>query len=81
MNFSDNYPLQTYLQTILSASDNILLSAMNSGDLQSIADMLLVNGRNLRASQIFISIIPVLMVYPFLQKYFTTGLVIGSVKG
>jgi len=30
---------------------------------------------------LFLGIIPILAIYPFLQKYFTTGLVLGSVKG
>ena len=81
MNFVENYPLQTYLQNILSASDSILLNMMDSGSMQDLVDMFLVNGRNLRSAQIFISIIPVMIIYPFLQKYFTTGLVMGSVKG
>ena len=45
------------------------------------ADMMAVNSRNLTAAQIFISIVPVMVIYPVLQKHFTTGLVIGSVKG
>ena len=81
MNFTERYPLQTYLQVILNASDNLLLTMTQSSDIGSIADMLAVNGRNLRSSQIMISIIPVMIVYPFLQRYFTTGLVMGSVKG
>jgi hypothetical protein len=78
MNFVENYPLQTYLQNILSASDSILLNMMDSGSLQDLVDMFLVNGRNLRSAQIFISIIPVMIIYPFLQKYFTTGLVMEA---
>lgn len=82
MNFDKNYPLQTYLQSVISGSDNIMLSSLTgTSNLESMADMMAVNSRNLRASQIFISIIPVMCIYPFLQKYFTTGLVMGSVKG
>ena len=43
--------------------------------------MNLVSARTTNAAQLFLATIPVLMVYPFLQKYFTTGLVLGSVKG
>jgi len=51
------------------------------GDLSQIMNRMSVNDTNLKAAQIFISIIPLLLIYPFLQKYFTTGLVLGSVKG
>ena len=34
-----------------------------------------------KAAQIIVSTIPILCVYPFLQKYFTTGIVLGAVKG
>jgi putative aldouronate transport system permease protein len=36
--------------------------------------------RTIRASQIFIGALPILLVYPFLQRYFVKGIVIGAVK-
>lgn len=78
MNSTSNYPLQTYLQNVLQSSDQVLL---NSNNMQSIIDRMAVSGQNLRAAQLFISMVPLLLIYPFLQKYFTTGLVMGSVKG
>jgi putative aldouronate transport system permease protein len=41
----------------------------------------LINARTGRAAQVFVSAIPVMAIYPFLQKYFVKGMVIGSVKG
>ncbi|MGN7455391.1 hypothetical protein ACTHPH_11330 [Paenibacillus pasadenensis] len=41
----------------------------------------MMNARTGRAAQMFLGAIPILLVYPFLQKYFTKGLVLGSVKG
>lgn len=78
MNNVSNYPLQTYLQNVLQSSDQVL---MNTNNLQNVIDRMAVSGQNLRAAQLFISMIPLLIIYPFLQKYFTTGLVMGSVKG
>jgi putative aldouronate transport system permease protein len=43
--------------------------------------LMTVNETNLKAAQIFISIIPLMIFYPFLQRYFTAGLTLGSVKG
>ena len=75
MNFPKNYPLQSYLQTVIIARD---LTMVNAGDLAELAK---VNDRTAKAAQIFIGALPILCVYPFLQRYFTTGIVLGSVKG
>jgi len=40
-----------------------------------------MNEQTGRAAQLFLSLLPTLIVYPFLQKYFTKGLIMGSVKG
>lgn len=76
-NYTSNYPLQSYLQTMVTSTTDLI----KAGDLQSIMALTGVNDTNLKAAQIFISIIPLMLVYPFLQKYFTTGLTLGSVKG
>ncbi len=75
-NFTDNYPLQSYLQTLVVD----IQSLMETGDTEQIVAALSVNDTNLKAAQIFISIIPLMLIYPFCQKYFTTGLTLGSVK-
>lgn len=71
------YPLQTYLQTLIMNFD--LMLRMAQGDFAKL--LALMNARTGRAAQLFLGSLPVLMVYPFIQKYFTTGLVMGSVKG
>ena len=76
-NFTENYPLQSYLQTLVVDLNAIL----QDGDLSRIVDALLVNDKNLKAAQIFISIVHLMIIYPFCQKHFTKGLTIGSVKG
>ncbi len=76
-NYTSNYPLQSYLQTLVVSTTD----ALKTGDLKTIMELTQVNDTNMKAAQIFISIIPLKLVYPFLQKYFTTGLTLGSVKG
>lgn len=76
-NHTENYPLQSYLQTMVVSATQ----ALQNMDVDKMLDMLNVNETNMQSAQIFISIIPLMLVYPFLQKYFTTGLTVGSVKG
>ena len=76
-NHTTNYPLQTYLQTLVTSTTEILAQ----GDVKAIAKLVDINDTNMKAAQIFISVIPLMLIYPFLQKYFTTGLTMGSVKG
>jgi putative aldouronate transport system permease protein len=40
-----------------------------------------IGGKNLQAAQIFLGMLPITLVYPFLQRYFIKGITVGSVKG
>lgn len=71
------YPLQTYLQTLLQNFETMMRKS--GSDYTQLLSMM--NARTGRAAQLFLGALPVMLVYPFLQKYFTTGLVMGSVKG
>ena len=71
-NHTTNYPLQSYLQTLVTSTTEILAQ----GDVKAIAKLVDINDTNMKAAQIFISVIPLMLIYPFLQKYFTTGLTI-----
>ncbi len=75
MNHPDQYPLQSYLQTSILTYDSGTLTQKDVALMQTVSD------QTSRAAQIFVATIPVLIVYPFFQKHFTKGLVMGSVKG
>jgi putative aldouronate transport system permease protein len=75
MNSPKNYPLQSYLQTIIITPD---LNAVSGNELVNMSE---VSDRTFKAAQVFLASLPVLIIYPFLQKYFMKGLVMGSVKG
>lgn len=77
MNNPGHYPLQSYLQTLVINPEQMLKIA--GGDYTKLLAM--VNARTGRASQLFLGALPILLVYPFLQKYFSSGLLMGSVKG
>lgn len=69
------FPLQVVLRNI------VLAGQMNQADAASIgADNLIVE-ESLKYATIMVSTIPILLVYPFLQKYFVKGVMIGAVKG
>lgn len=75
MNSPENYPLQSYLRTIVVERD---LSTISFTEMQKDAE--LISDRTLKATQIFLGSLPILIIYPFLQKYFMKGIVLGSVK-
>jgi putative aldouronate transport system permease protein len=75
MNSPARYPLQSYLQTIIINPDPKMLTE------RDLAILKVINNRTTKAAQIFIAMVPILVVYPFLQRYFTTGITLGSVKG
>jgi putative aldouronate transport system permease protein len=80
MNRIQHYPLQTYLHTVVVNPEEFLRNNTDlSGNLSKY--LALVSSRTTGAAQMFLAMIPILCVYPYLQKYFTTGLVVGSVKG
>lgn len=76
----DKYPLQTYLQTVVINPEAFFRHATNISE-QLANYMNLVNARTTNAAQLFLATIPILLVYPFLQRYFASGLIMGSVKG
>ncbi|MFD0698421.1 carbohydrate ABC transporter permease [Paenibacillus sp. GCM10027628] len=68
------FPLQIKIRQFIT-DDNILITgAVSTADLA-------YNERTLRAATVIFAMIPVVAVYPFLQKYFVKGAMLGSVKG
>ncbi|MFX3635759.1 MAG: carbohydrate ABC transporter permease [Candidatus Pristimantibacillus sp.] len=72
-NGADQYPLATFLQTVIIQKD------MSSMSIDPVS-MALISQKTVNAAQIFIGALPVLILYPFMQKFFVKGLVVGSVK-
>lgn len=69
----DLFPLQVVLRNI------VLMGQMETGDAASVDN--LVVAESLKFATIMVSTLPILLLYPFLQKYFVQGVMIGSVKG
>ncbi|CAM3170322.1 carbohydrate ABC transporter permease [Paenibacillus lupini] len=68
-----NYPLATFLQTVIVQQD---FSKLNP----DVNELKNISQRTVKAAQIFIGMLPVLLVYPFLQRFFVKGIVLGAVK-
>jgi ABC-type glycerol-3-phosphate transport system permease component len=66
-------PLQTYIQSlVINMSDTSKLST------EQLINMM--SQRTFNSAKIVIATIPILVIYPFMQKYFVTGITLGSVK-
>ncbi len=76
MNKPANYPLATYLRQAISVS-NTAKMYMTQEDLEKLSS---VDDVTLRMAQVFLGTLPIMCVYPFLQKYFVKGIVVGAVK-
>ena len=74
-NFPESYPLASFLYTVVVQRDMSLLS------MEQIRELSLVDDRTIRCAQIFIALIPIMLIYQFAQKYFVKGMTVGSVKG
>lgn len=73
INSPDKVPLQTYIQSL----------AINMSDTSKLSTDQLINmmsQRTFNSSKIIIATVPILLIYPFMQKYFVSGITLGSVK-
>ncbi len=70
---SEKQPLQIVLRELLSSG--------NMNEFVDINVRSIVPTQSLRAAAVIIAVVPMLMVYPFLQRHFTKGVLLGSIKG
>lgn len=71
---SKSYPLQTILRSIVinsEVSDEITVDEVINS----------ISAEGIKYSTLVVSMVPMMVVYPFIQKYFVKGVMIGSLKG
>ena len=73
MRTPSKYPLQTYIQ-------QLTIDVSQITDPQQLIYFMTISTRTLNAAKIVVATVPLLVIYPFLQRYFVTGIVIGAVK-
>lgn len=79
LNDRDKYPLQLVLREVLISKDtNSMAAAGSSGYASSDTEGV---AKSIQYATIVVSTVPILVIYPFIQKYFVKGVMIGSVKG
>lgn len=77
INSVSKLPLQTYIQSLSSSLNAEMMATMTAEEVQ---EMLAVSSLTFNSAKVVVSMIPILLIYPFLQKYFVTGMVVGAVK-
>ncbi|MGG1633829.1 carbohydrate ABC transporter permease [Paenibacillus sp. FSL A5-0031] len=76
MNNMDMQPIQTYLYRIVAqSSSSQMLAAIPGGIGKS------VTTQSIKLATMVVTTLPIVIAYPFLQKYFVKGMMIGSIKG
>jgi len=77
INAPSRIPLQTYIQSLIAANVTMMAqSGMTPEELAALSSL-----RTFNAARTIVAIIPILIVYPFMQRFFVTGITLGSVKG
>ena len=79
LNSYDQYPLQVILKEIMTNATTQAAMVKATGQIASAETLAMTE--SLKYSTILCACVPMLAIYPFVQKYFAKGLLIGSLKG
>ncbi|GAA1783893.1 carbohydrate ABC transporter permease [Luedemannella flava] len=71
---TDLFPVTVYLR-------NLIAGATGGSDIGTASETALQIGANIQAVTIVLTVLPIMLVYPFIQRYFVRGVMLGAVKG
>lgn len=72
-----NYPLMTYIHSLRVDISSMITEEMSLEAMKKLYDL---SGENLNAAKVVVAVVPLMLIYPFLQKYLIHGIVMGAVK-
>jgi putative aldouronate transport system permease protein len=76
VNNMDLQPIQTFLYRVIAQSSSSQIVAQTGGAINRT-----VTSQSIKMATMVVTTLPIVLAYPFLQKYFVKGLMIGSIKG
>jgi len=71
----EQYPLATYLHNVLKRP------SFDNMDQNQLQQVMKISSRTLQSAQIMMGALPIILIYPFLQRFFVKGLTLGGLKG
>jgi putative aldouronate transport system permease protein len=74
MDRSDLFPVTVYLR-------NLIVGATTGSDQTASSDSAIQIAGNIQAVTVVLTVAPIMLVYPFIQRYFVSGVMLGAVKG
>jgi putative aldouronate transport system permease protein len=74
MDKSELFPVTVYLRNLIAGSTTAQSTGAAAADVAQIS-------ANIQSVTMVLTVLPILCVYPFVQRYFVSGVMLGSVKG
>jgi putative aldouronate transport system permease protein len=71
------FPVTVYLRNIIAGSSGAEMAGANGRDMGELLQV----AANIQSVTVLLTILPIVLVYPFVQRYFVSGLMLGAVKG
>ena len=79
LNSKSMHPIQMFLRNLLVSMQTIASSSGSAGKIVTMDE--LIKARIVRMCSIVVSTLPIILIYPFFQRFFTKGIIVGSLKG